>query len=477
MMRFSILGLVAAKGAFASSVDGLYKLTSVDAPVKGRDSGTPGLNFEWAFSVDDTPSGHRQTVRGFGATVTDGTVELFNELSDPTRSALLDELLAENGAKFNMMRHTIAASEMSPEPAYTYDDANGTVDTPFRHFNISERGRNMALLLAEMTAKQPELTIVGSSWSPPAWMKENGDLRENLYMGNNVLNQSYATQFAQYFVRYIHAYGGRNAKVNAFTIQNQPLYTSAGVPSMSMSADESAKLIQEDIGPALHDAGLQTEIWAYDGNTDTPQYPQTVLDGASKYVKAVAWQCHAVADNNWTALTDFHDKNSDIDQYMTNCWTSSTDKWSQAADFTIGPLLNWGKGVMAWALGTDGQNGPHLDGQGVCETCHGLVVVDVGSDTYELQVDYYMMAQFSKFIPKDSIVLSSNDETCGEACDLHKSLEAVVTLSPDGSRVAVIVNKLANDTYVTLHTTGNQTWSGLVYGASVVTWVLPAVGA
>lgn len=58
---------------------------------------------------------------------------------------------------------------------------------------------------------------------------------------------------------------------------------------MYIYADESGSLIQNNVGPALRSAGLNTEIWAYDHNTDVPSYPQTVINTASKYVNTVAW--------------------------------------------------------------------------------------------------------------------------------------------------------------------------------------------
>ncbi len=68
---------------------------------------------------------------------------------------------------------------------------------------------------------------------------------------------------------------------------------------------------------------------------DVPSYPQTVLSEASQYVNTVAWHCYAT-NNNWSALTTFHDANPNVAQYMTECWTSPTLDWYQAADFTMG---------------------------------------------------------------------------------------------------------------------------------------------
>jgi len=201
-----------------------------------------------------------------------------------------------------------------------------------------------------------------------------------------------------------------------------------------------------------------------------PSYPETVLSKASQYVNTVAWHCYA-PNNNWGTLSDFHNKYPGVDQYMTECWTSTTTGWNQAADFTMGPLQNWAKGVLAWTLGTDNAQGPHLAGGG-CTTCRGLVTVDTKAGTYEFQVDYYMMAQFSKFIPKGAVVLDGNGSYTYPGGG--GGIQSVATLNPDSTRTVVIENTFGNDVYVTLTTSSGETWSGLLFARSVVTWVLPA---
>lgn len=156
---------------------------------------------------------------------------------------------------------------------------------------------------------------------------------------------------------------------------------------------------------------------------------------------------------------------------MTECWTSSTSTpWNQASTFTMGPLQNWASGSIAWTLGTDGSDGPHLSGDGACTTCRGLVTVDGGD--YKMQIDYYVLGQFSKFMPRGATVLSGTGSYIyGDG----SGLESVATVNPDGTRTVVIENRFGNDVYVTVKTGSGQTWSGRVYTKSLVTWVLPAV--
>ena len=260
--------------AYCSNSAGNYKLSSITAPVQG--SGSPGSESTWKLTIDDTSSGHKQSITGFGAAVTDATVTSFNTLSSSTLQQLLNELMTSDGADFSLMRHSIGASDLSGDPAYTYDDNGGNVDTSLSGFNLGDRGTAMAKMLASMKSLQSNLKVLGSPWSAPGWMKLNGvidgsttnnNLNDGYLTSGGTGSTGYSSEFAQYFVKYIEAYEALGATIDAITIQNEPLNSQSGYPTMYVYDYESAQLIQDYIGPALASAGLSTEIWAYDHNT------------------------------------------------------------------------------------------------------------------------------------------------------------------------------------------------------------------
>ena len=165
---------LAAPAAFITTSDLSHKLSPATAPISGR--GNAGGSSTWDLKVDDTAAGHKQTIIGFGGSVTDATVTVLNALSADKRSQLLRELLttdSNNGADFSFLRHTIASSDLSGPPAYTYDDAGGKADPGLDSFNLGDRGTAMAKMLASMRGIKAGLTILGSPWSAPGWMKLN----------------------------------------------------------------------------------------------------------------------------------------------------------------------------------------------------------------------------------------------------------------------------------------------------------------
>ena len=135
-------------------------------------------------------------------------------------------------------------------------------------------------------------------------------------------------------------------------------------------------------------------------------------------------------------------------------------------------MQNWAMGSLAWTLATNTNDGPCLDTPGACCTCTGLVVVNTTAGTYNFTTDYYMMGQFSKFMPRGATVLAG---TGSYTYSSGGGLESVASLNLDGTRSVVIENKFDNPVYVTLTTKSGEIWSGLVETESVTTWILPPV--
>lgn len=274
--------------AFCSNAAGSYKVDNITAPVRistgsntaihtGPSSTTNTNITAWNLTVDDTKSGYKQIIAGFGATVTDATVSSLNSQTNETQNFILQQLVTDSGANFSVMRHTIGSSDLSAEP-YTYDDNDGKVDNDLSNFSLGDHGTAMAQLLASMKELNNDMTFLGSPWSPPAWMKLNGQLVGNTT--DNNLDDGYLTSkglgstghshaFAQYFVKYIQAYADFGVNIDAITIQNEPLNSQAGYPTMYVADYESGQLINEYVGPALQKANLNTTVWALDDNTGT----------------------------------------------------------------------------------------------------------------------------------------------------------------------------------------------------------------
>lgn len=447
--------LAATPGSFSSNDNGSLKFANQDAPVSG--SGNSNGQQTVALTMDDTSSGARQSITGFGVAVTDSTLQVYNALSSDRKASFITDMVGSSGANFQLLRHTIASSDLTANE-YSYDDNGGQVDTSLSSFNLGDSGNGLAALLASFRKAQSNLTILGSSWHAPEWMK----------LSNDFLNPDYASQFAQYFVKYLQAYESAGAHIDAITIQNEPNHVDPNPLvrnfTMGMQASDQVTYINNNVAPALKSANLNTKIWAYDHNTDMPDYPDTVISQAGSNTNTVAWHCYA-SNLDWSVLSDFHNSHSSVDQYMTECWTHKQGSWTDVASFTMGPLQNWAKGAISWPMGTTEQGNDRLPGQ--CsgdDGCYGMATLN--GDSYDLQVSYYMMGQFSKGIQSGAIyhTVTGNSD----------NINSVSAINPDGSKVLVVQNTNGDAVYLTLSLQGGGSWSGSLPANSLTTWTLPA---
>jgi O-glycosyl hydrolase len=210
------------------------------------------------------------------------------------------------------------------------------------------------------------------------------------------------------------------------------------------------------------------QIWAYDHNTDAPEYPAAVLAAAGDCVSAVAWHCYAADTTGWGVLSDFHEAHAGVDQIMTECWTHVNDSsFFDLPDFVHGPMQNWAVAALAWTLG--GSSKFDVSYPGGCDVCSGLVQVDNATKTLEFTRDFYALGQFSRFVRAGSVALN------GSILSLANSplLEATQYLDPNGDRIIVFLHKSAVDSVVQADFASGISWYGTLPARSVVTWVLP----
>ena len=452
LLALGNLRAAATTECFVTSEDLTLTLSACDAPALGSIASP-----DWKLYVDDSAAGVRQEVTGFGASWTDTTVAMFETLSSEQQTQLMDDLFGESGIKLRLMRTTIGQSDLTPSSVgqWSFDDNGGQPDANLTAWALTEPGEKMLQWVARMRAYSDDITLLGSPWSPPAWMKQNNNLR-----------WEYVDSWVAYMVEYLRTYEAAGVRVDAITLQNEPLHDADAAWSMYMDASYQAILVNL-LGPAIAQAGLSTELWAYDHNTDVPEYPQYVLDNAGEYVDTVAWHCYG---GGWTPMATFRDANPGVKQYMTECWLhlDSGEGFFDLPGFMTGPLQNGCSGSLAWTLG--GSTAYDAAYPGGCEQCSGIIQVNEAIGAYVKTQDYYSLGQFSKFVDVGASYLDgsgSYDYADGTG------VQMTAFRNVDGGRVVVIENKISNDLHMQV-AFGGDTWNGVVAGRSLTTWVLPS---
>lgn len=373
-----------------------------------------------------------QEIEGFGAALTGSSAYLINKkMTTGQRLSLLEDLFdPEKGIGITYLRMTIGASDFSLSD-YTYDDVPaGETDYTLANFSIEKDREDVVPVFKQIVGISPGIKIMGSPWSPPAWMKTSGSLK-----GGKLKAEAYEA-YAQYFVKYIKAYKAEGITIDAITPQNEPLYFTASYPCLDMPATDQLDFIKNDLGPALEAEGLATKIIAYDHNWDNTQYAISILNDAeaNKYVAGSAFHAYG---GSVSAMSVVHSAHPDKGLYFTEisggAWaTNFSDnlQWNMANIF-IGTTKNWSKNVLLWNLALDQNYGPTNNG---CQDCRGVVTINSGSGSVTRNVEYYSIGHFSKFIRPGAFRISSTP------FESSTDLDQVAFVNTDGSKVLVVSN-------------------------------------
>ena len=136
-----------------------------------------------------------QTIDGFGYSLTGGSAQLINQLNASKKAEFLQELFGSNANSVGIsyLRISIGASDLNVAP-FTYND--GAVDPTLANFSLSQDAGAISLL-KEILLINPNIKILGSPWSPPVWMKDNGSS-----VGGG-LQLQYYNVYSSYFVKYM----------------------------------------------------------------------------------------------------------------------------------------------------------------------------------------------------------------------------------------------------------------------------------
>jgi len=330
----------------------------------------------------------------------------------------------------SFVRLAMGSSDFSQQ-RYTYDDLPaGSTDPQLNTFSISHDKLFILPLLLRAKTINPQLTILSSEWSPPAWMKDNGNVN------SGSLRPEFWDSFTNYQLKFLQEYEKLGIIIDYLTIQNEPMAAQA-FPSMVMRAADQRDIIKKNFGPTFATNNITTKILVLDHNWDLTDYVLTVLgDPTTKsYVAGVAWHCYG---GNPSAQNVIHNAHPDKDAFFTECspdFSTDSKDFGSALISTLDTLYvtsvtNWARGVLHWNIALDPNHGPHVEGG--CDSCVGLLTI-YPNGTYVKEAVYYSMAHNSKFVDVGANRISSSSSSA--------SISVVSYQNPNGSFAVIVLNK------------------------------------
>jgi glucosylceramidase len=409
-----------------------------------------------------------QRIQGVGGAMTDSSAYLIRkDLAPKAQAQLLRNLFSASGAGLNMVRLPIGASDYTAngEP-YSYDDLPaGQSDPDLAHFSVDHDDAYIVPAMHDVLKINPSTKIIATSWTPPAWMKTNGDFN-NLDFSGHLLPGDWPL-LAQYFVKFVKAYAKRGITISAITPQNEPR-APAIYPSMSFTAENESKWIAEDLRPAIKRAKLPTKVFGGEVSFSAADYVKQLSDVPKNGLDGMALHCYR---GDPYVLSQLHKSEPGLRLVVSECATDLTPY--TASEIVIGAMRNWASAVGLWNLALDPWGGPVEEPNTGCGNCKGIVTIDPQTHRVTYNLAYYQLAQLGHFVKPGARHVSSNhfvNYYVGNGRNHYgasSGVDDVAIRNPDGSLVLVAYNNSTSTARFAVHWKGRYITEDLPSHATV----------
>lgn len=404
-----------------------------------------------------------QTVKGFGGAFTEASTWNYSKLGAEDQKTVMEGYFGETGLRYNMGRTHIHSCDFALGN-YTYVEEG---DADLSTFSVVHDKEHMIPMIQEAVkmAKESgngELAFLSSPWSPPAYMKTNGDMNNG-----GKLKAEYRELWAQYIARYIKAYRTEGIKIEYITVQNEPEATQTW-DSCRYSAKEEADFVKEYLGPALQENGLDDiRIFVWDHNKESAyDRADAILSDkdAAQYISGVG--VHWYTGDHFEALELIRRKYPDKQIFFTEgcveysrfADSGEVQKAEMYAHDMLGNLKAGIEAFLDWNLLLDDKGGPNHVGN----FCAALMMCKENWSGIEKRLSYYYVGQFSRYVKRGARLIATTRYT--------DQVESAAFLNPDGERVVVLLNRTETSVPVAVKEAGEGA-SLLVEPHSIVTCI------
>ncbi|MRN55405.1 glycoside hydrolase family 30 protein [Paenibacillus monticola] len=382
-----------------------------------------------AADVELKPELEFQKMLGFGGAFTEAAAYTLSRMSTEKRAEVIQRYFHPvDGLGYNMGRVHIHSCDFALGN-YTYVQDN---DTELASFDISHDYKWVLPLIKDaMEVKGGAFTMLASPWSPPAWMKTNGEMNNG-----GSLKPEYAGLWARYYAKFIEAYGKEGVPIWAVSVQNEPAAVQVW-DSCIYSAEEERDFVKNHLGPVMHEAGLSdVNIVIWDHNRDIMVERASVVlsdPEAAQYVWGTG--IHWYGGEEFDKVEKVHDLFPDKHLLFTEgCQEGGVKlgEWFTGERYgrnMIGDLNAWTEGYLDWNLVLDETGGPNHVGN----LCDAPIIADTTTDEIHYNSSYYYIGHFSKYIAAGAVRIG-----------LESGVEGILSTAfrnPDGSIAVVLMNE------------------------------------
>jgi len=406
----------------------------------------------------EVTSGMDQELIGFGGAFTEAAAVTFQGMSAEHQEELLESYFGPTGIGYTMGRVPINSCDFG-RGSYSFDDHPGDFKLEFFDRKVTHDQQAVIPLIKraklKVEAAGGALRLLASPWSPPAWMKTNGNMDHS---GRPGLKPHYEDVWARYIAEWISAYKAQGLPIWAVTVQNEPEHDAVFEACVFTPAQE-ADFLGNNLGPTLRMMHPEVLIFVFDHNkNDIVSFAQAVYQHpkASQFAHGVAF--HWYTGDSFETVAQVHRSFPQAvllaseATYEKHRWLPGMNQpyadWRFGEGYAhdiIGDLNAGATGWIDWNLLLDQNGGPNH----VNNVCDAAYIADNAASKLEVHPQYFYIAHFSKFILPGSkrIVtkVTNSPKYVGVnrnygTCDGQDGLQTTAWLRKDMQVAVVVLN-------------------------------------
>ena len=371
-----------------------------------------------------------QEIMGFGGAITEASGYAFSKMSAEKQQEILDAYFGPEGNSYTMARVALDSCDFSLGNYSAVTDKN---DESLSTFTLA-RDHQYILPLLERAQKRAgtELVLMLSPWSPPAFMKSNGQKNG----GGSLLHEYYAL-WAEYICRYIKEYKALGFDITMITVQNEPKAVQKW-DSCIYTAQEEKAFLRDYLHPALKKHGLDNVgiyIWDHNKERVYDRAKEIIDEKTDSMVAGVAF--HWYSGEHFEAVQlvaqQYPDKKLVFSEGCVEYSRFGAGNQLQHARMyahdIIGNLKAGMHGYLDWNILLDEKGGPNHVGN----FCDAPIMCNLQTGEVEKKLSFEYIGHFSRYIKPGARRIASTVYT--------EMIDTVSFINPDRKLVSVFLNK------------------------------------
>jgi glucosylceramidase len=409
-----------------------------------------GQPLESQICVFVDPTKRWQTILGIGGALTDASAETFAKLPPAKQRELLDAYFdRDKGIGYTLGRTHIHSCDFS-SASYTYVDEG---DKALKSFSVEhDRKFRIPFIKQALATAGGRFTLFASPWSPPAFMKSNGDM---LHGGK--LKPEFRQAWANYYVKFIKSYERDGIPIWGITVQNEPMATQTW-ESCIYTAEDERDFLKSYLGPTMRREGLgEKKIIAWDHNRDLIyQRVSTILADpeAARYVWGIGFHWYEpwsggsmMFDNVRLVHETFPEKKLLFTEGTVDSFKAQDiHNWRLGEYYGRSMIHDFNDGAVGWTdwnVLLDEQGGPNHVGN----YCFAPIHADTKTGELIYTNSYHYIGHFSKFVRPGARRVASTPS--------RSALLSAAFINADGRLAVVVMNPTDNRLTYFLWVAGN----------------------